>query len=211
VNSAADLRARVLEATRREPAKVRAQARRQTVALWVAGAAAGLGVFFAIGGPHAGGRTGAEIAGVAVVWAACAFGATRAALARGTRGLGLPAATLLAVAIGTAPVMFVLFALVGGEPAARPSTLGCALATVGMAAALLVAMVLSRRGGDPAHPGATGAAFGAAAGAWAAVLIDLHCARGDLAHVGLGHVLPVLALGAVGAVLGSRLLGVRTR
>jgi hypothetical protein len=47
------------------------------------------------------------------------------------------------------------------------------------------------------------------AGAWASVLIDLHCECADLLHVTLGHVLPVAVLAAVGAIVGRRVIGMR--
>ena len=80
----------------------------------------------------------------------------------------------------------------------------CLVLTLLLAAAPLAALVFSRRASDPVHPRATGAALGAAAGAWAAVAIDLRCAYGTLEHVAFGHALPVVLLAALGAWLGGR-------
>jgi hypothetical protein len=42
------------------------------------------------------------------------------------------------------------------------------------------------------------------------MLINVHCAFTSATHVTLGHVLPVAALAAVGALVGGRLFGVRS-
>jgi hypothetical protein len=55
----------------------------------------------------------------------------------------------------------------------------------------------------------TGAAFGAGAGLGSALLVDLWCPVFDASHLLLGHVLPIAALAAAGAVLGARMLGIR--
>jgi hypothetical protein len=58
-------------------------------------------------------------------------------------------------------------------------------------------------------PRLTGAAIGAASGAWGALAIQLHCAHTSPTHVVLGHILPVVALTLVGVVLGDRVVAVR--
>ncbi len=65
-----------------------------------------------------------------------------------------------------------------------------------------------RRFSDPTHPVLSGAALGAAAGAFSAFLVDLWCPVAYLPHLLLGHVLPLLTLTAVGAVLGRWVLRV---
>ena len=74
---------------------------------------------------------------------------------------------------------------------------------------VLAAFLFLRRGSDPVHPRASGAALGAAAGAWASVLIHLHCPVAATDHVLLGHLAPVLFLSLAGVLVGRRLLGVR--
>ena len=51
-----------------------------------------------------------------------------------------------------------------------------------------------------------GAALGAAAGAWAGVSLFIFCPVGDVQHLTLGHVAPVLALTLVGVGAAARLL-----
>src|SRR4029077_11108822 len=47
---------------------------------------------------------------------------------------------------------------------------------------------------DPRNPIQAGAALGATAGAWAAVMLELWCPLAVLNHVLLGHVLPLVVL-----------------
>jgi len=68
-----------------------------------------------------------------------------------------------------------------------------------------------RRGSDPLHPVLTAAAFGAAVGAGAWVLVDLWCPVGYVPHVLLGHVLPLLLLIGLSALLGSRVVAMGKR
>jgi hypothetical protein len=87
----------------------------------------------------------------------------------------------------------------------------CFVFTALFALAPFAAFFAVRRGSDPVHPRATGAAMGAAAGAWGGVLIDLHCAASNAEHIAFGHVLPVAMLAGVGAAIGARVLGLRAR
>jgi hypothetical protein len=66
-----------------------------------------------------------------------------------------------------------------------------------------------RRGSDPVHPRAAGAALGAAIGAGTWVLVDLWCPVAYVPHLLLGHVLPLLLIILCGAALGGPLLGLR--
>ena len=47
-------------------------------------------------------------------------------------------------------------------------------------------------------------ADGAAAGAWAAVMVELWCLLALPEHILVGHVLPLVALAAAGAALSAR-------
>jgi hypothetical protein len=80
------------------------------------------------------------------------------------------------------------------------------LSTV-MAAAILAALVTTRRGTQPLNPRIAGAALGVASAIAAAALTDLWCPIGNPLHVLVGHVLPMVILGVVGAGPGAWLLG----
>jgi hypothetical protein len=56
---------------------------------------------------------------------------------------------------------------------------------------------------EPRHPGTAGAALGAVAGAWAAVMVELWCPLAAHEHVLVGHVLPLLALALAGSAFGA--------
>jgi len=127
---------------------------------------------------------------------------------------GHPWQVLTATVIITPFVLFVWMHLWGGIIVAQwPLRVGfqCLSMSLEVGALPLLVLVLTRRGTAPTHPGLTGAALGATAGAWAGVVVDLWCPIPDASHVLIGHVLPVLLLAETGALLGKRMLGVRYR
>jgi hypothetical protein len=211
------LRSRVLEAAKREPSPVRSEVRTRLTLLVGASAAIVVGAFYALGGGHAGSRPGAFIAGTAVGWAGVAVAATWIAFVRGHSMLGRPERWLLSLTVG-APLALFAWALVWGL--CYPATLGsappdaatrCFILTVALAVVPLVALSLARRESDPVHPRATGAALGAASGAWAGVMVNFFCPFASPGHVLTRHVLPVVLLILGGVVLGQRLIAVRSR
>jgi hypothetical protein len=86
--------------------------------------------------------------------------------------------------------------------------LGISLSTALSPLAVLVGL---RRGSDPDHPIATGAALGVAAGAGSWVLVDLWCPLASPMHLLLGHVLPIALLAVLGGVLGKIFISVRAK
>jgi hypothetical protein len=210
----AELRARVLSAVAKEPSHVRRTVERRRALSWVGAGLWMLVVFGGLGGFRAVERPLAFVLGTGAGWAAIALLATWGS-SRGGSMLGRPRSTLLLLTVltpvalqawYTAWVMRADFT-VAVAPLARSGL--CALATLALAFAPFALLLLARRGSDPNHPRATAAAMGVVAGAWGAVLIDLHCERADLMHVTLGHVAPVLLLALAGWALGARWLGVR--
>jgi hypothetical protein len=116
------------------------------------------------------------------------------------------------VALGTPVVLFGMmlgFALAFPELTALHAErvglrcLGLALAS---AAFPFAALTRLRRGSDPVHPVASGAAVGVACGAWAGVVVELWCPVAAMRHVLVGHVLPVVVLGTLGALFASRVI-----
>jgi hypothetical protein len=211
-----DLRARVL-AMAKEPAPTRAEVRRNaawTIAIGFAGLAV---VFFALGGFHVGRRPDALVLTTAVGWGAVAALATFFGLGRGRSMLGRPRIWLVVLAMLTPIALFAsaLFLRDAGWPetasiaTTRAGDIKCFLSTAAFAAGPLLAFLLVRRRSDPVHPRAAAAAIGAAAGAWAGLMIHLHCDVESTAHLGAAHVLPVLLAAALGALVGNKVLGVR--
>lgn len=160
-----------------------------------------------------------------VAWLLVAIVATWGGLTRGRSMLGRPALGKMAVATLTPlalVLMWLLVAMMWLEtvlPRAWLEAMGdaedarfhanCALLSVACAVGPLAAFFILRYRKDPVGPTQTGAALGAVAGAWAAVLHFPSCQCTSPLHIALGHVLPVVVLAAIGALLGQRVLGVR--
>jgi hypothetical protein len=130
--------------------------------------------------------------------------------------LGHTRRVLFVAALATAPAVLAwVMACTLGWPGVREPAAGaaanvaCLVATSVLSLGPLFALGYLRRGSDPVHPRATGAAIGAAAGAWGGVLIDLHCGIVHPLHVALAHVMPIAVYALIGAALGSRLFGLR--
>ncbi len=212
-----ELRARILAAAQAEPAPTRAEHRTKSIRALGLGVAAAMLVMFGTGGPDPGHRS----ASFFILSASLLVVVSTALTLVSMRGLGhsmgrAPAELLVGLALATAPVMWALelgMRIVWPQPYAHAASLQssiiCHLCTFAMALGPFFALMVMRRGSDPSHPRAMGAAIGATAGAWAAVLIDLHCGSSDLRHIALAHLLPVMLLAGLGALLGKRMLGVR--
>jgi hypothetical protein len=158
-------------------------------------------------------------------WLLVALVATWAGFARGRSMLGRSgvskiavaaltpvalAATWLAVAFAWLQALLPLAWLeVMNDTAQAGAHTNCAIMSVVYAAGPLVAFFALRRSRDPMNPRLSGAAIGAIAGAWGAVVHFPFCQCTSPLHVALGHVLPVAVLAALGAIAGDRVLGIR--
>jgi hypothetical protein len=241
--SAADLRARVLAAVRREPALPRPADARRRVSLVTLGFAAALFIalvkqvleatmprgarlwhIVADGGVPTQDRPLGFAVTLEVVWLVIALVATWAGVTRGGSMLGRSSTSKLAVALVT-PVALVATWLtvavlwlkdvlplawleVMDEAPSFQFHANCALASAAYAVGPLFAFLAMRRHRDPVSPRKSGAALGAVAGAWGAVVHFPFCSCTSPLHMALGHVLPVVVLAVAGAVLGDRILGV---
>lgn len=247
--SAADLRSRVLDAVRREPAAARpTEARRQALLVGVGFAVAGSLALVKLGLDRAGSAQAPASAGgrlwhvvvegaapaqarplgyvltLELVWMLVAAAATWAGFARGRTMLGRSAASKIAVAALTPvalTVTWLIVALVWLQAVLPLAWLeamddapdlyfhaNCALMSIVYAVGPLLAFFALRRSRDPVSPRQSGAAIGAIAGAWGAVLHFPFCPCTSPLHMALGHVLPAVVLAALGAVAGDRVLGV---
>jgi hypothetical protein len=215
MSAAEDKKARLLEALRREPSPVRAQVQRRDALLLGLAAPLVVAVLLLASGVHIGVRPTGLVAVSMAAWGALALVATSVALGRGRSMLGPPRSWLLAAAVGVAPLLAITWfllpwsAVTAFVPHSLTADVSCFVMTGILATAPLFVFLRVRREGDPLHPALTGAAAGAAAGAWGATLIDLHCEHVDPQHILLGHVAPTLVLAAIGAGLGLRMLRVR--
>ncbi|HET6410978.1 MAG TPA: NrsF family protein [Anaeromyxobacter sp.] len=125
--------------------------------------------------------------------------------------LSPPRGLLLCVAIGVPLCVGAWITLWHGSYSDPfvPGGLRCFELTLLTAPWPFVTLVYASRRFEPRHPGTVGAAFGAVAGAWAAVMVELWCPVAEPKHVLVGHVLPLLVLVVAGSAIGRRLLRLR--
>ncbi len=207
-------KARLLALTRATPSATRPAARRRAWLVAPVSFAVGAALFFAFGGPeHGRGRPAWFFAASVASWTAVSAAAMWAALDRGRSSLGRSLAWLAAVAAGTPSALFAImlgFALEHPEVTRlHPERLGlkCLGIALGCAAFPCVSLILLRRGSDPIHPTASGAALGVACAASAGVVVELWCPVAAPLHVIVGHIVPMAVMCLAGAILGSRVLG----
>ncbi|HVR62260.1 MAG TPA: NrsF family protein [Polyangia bacterium] len=208
-----EVRERVLADARATRSATRPVVSRRDGVLLGAAAAASAVAFLLLGGVRLAGRPLALIAttagGLALVAAVVLAVVARRSMVGPSRGR-LIALSVAAPALLLAWKVLVSHAFDGAtepwsdRPGARCFGLTLLLSALPFAAALAV-----RRHIDATHPSSHGAALGVAVGTAAAVLVDLWCPVGYLPHVLGGHVMPIVLLGALGAILGGRVLGVR--
>ena len=213
-----DLKARVLASVKTTPSPPRPPWWK--VALWIVpvSIAVAFSLLMAAGGlQHGEGRPPWMLFGTALGWVTVALLATWGAFGRGKSAVGRARAWLGVIAIATPAVLFsstLVWNLVYPESAHWwEGRVGwkCLGLTLGMAIWPLVGMALVRRSSDPVHPGVTGAALGAASGAWAGVVVDLWCPVSHPAHVAFGHILPIVLLSLFGLALGRRIIAMRPK
>ncbi len=210
-----DLKHRILAAAASEASPTRRQRVVGSAIRAVSALAVPLLLFALVGGPRTGPRPLGLVATTALGTSAIAAWALFEAFGRGPSMLGRTRGRLFAIAV-IAPVAFLIWKVAASsyvphmmDPWPTRPGLRCFAVTTLFAAWPLVALGWERWGSDPVHPRAMGLALGVAAGAAAALPVDLWCPVGHVPHLLTGHVAPMLLLGGLGALLGARVLGVR--
>jgi hypothetical protein len=125
--------------------------------------------------------------------------------------LSPPRGLLLAVAIGVpllVGVWLVLWHTTYDDPFTRVGW-RCFALTALTAPWPFATLAYASRRVEPRHPGTAGAALGAVAGAWAAVMVELWCPLAVHQHVLVGHVLPLFVLALAGSAFGVRMFRLR--
>jgi hypothetical protein len=210
-----ELRARVLAAARRQPSPSRAQVLARTTPLVASAVAVPVALFVAVGAVRTGARPSALLAATACGALAIALAALWTAVGRGGQMIGRSRGQLVAMSLLAPAAFFVWklgwserFAHMADAVTARPGY-RCLALTLLLAAWPFAVLALLRRGSDPTHPRALGAAVGVASGTAAGVLVDLWCPVGYPGHLLLGHLAPIALLGVAGVLVGQRLIALR--
>lgn len=210
-----DHKARMLAALAKQPSPTREAAANRGRIAWLAGIALAL-VLFGASGFRLGTRPIAFVAVSAAGWAVLGVLALVFSYGRGGSMLGRDPRMLRVVVAGAPAALVWMLACIALWPEAddadapRIAHVACFVYSLFIAAGPFAAMAWIRRGSDPVKPRLTLAAYGAAAGLLAGVLMDVHCAYANVEHVLLGHVLPVAGFAALGFLLGNKILGVRS-
>jgi hypothetical protein len=201
----AGLKARILDAARKQSSPTRKAVTFDTSLLLVTAGAIAVNVFLAAGGTNWGPRPTALVVSTVLGRATIALASTWAALARGGSMFGRSLAWLAATTAVT-PLAIAGWMLLASRAAPAGDPMGdwhCFATAVVLGLAPLGAFVAIHRRSDLKWPVATGAALGAAASAWADPFIVLHCPGIDLGHRLLCHLGPTTVLTALGALLGA--------
>jgi hypothetical protein len=217
MSSAQELKSRILEAARQQPAPARQEIRRRVALTLATAVVVPVAAFLAVGAIRPGPRPLSLVLATSGGALGIALAAVWTAYGRGGQMLGRARSRLVAMTIA-APATFVLWKLAWSaryehmtdEWATRPG-LRCFALTVLLAAWPFLALASLRRASDPTHPRTLGAALGVATGTCAAVLVDLWCPVGHPRHLVFGHVLPIVILGLVGLWVGHRVLALRRK
>lgn len=197
-----------------QPSPTRSHARAIAYGAMGTAASFSLSIFFLMGGLRQGPRPTTLVLLTSMGAALLAVIAARVAWSRGGRMLGRPAQALWLV-IAMAPLTLFLWRYgvsdafgMTEEWLDRPGW-RCFRWSLAMGAAPFAALFYLRRDTELVHPALVGTAMGIAVGALVWVPVDLWCPVAYAPHLILGHVLPMLIFGAVGALLGRYLLVMR--
>ena len=210
------LKQRVLAAvtTRRTP--TRQAHRRQTLLLAASSWLVSLAVFVYAGGVRVTGRPLSLVLATAFGIALIALITAWAALARGNSTLGRARRWLVPIVIAS-PVALLAWKIAWSAQydhamdawPTRPG-LRCLVLSLALGVSPLLAFAFARRQSDPRRPVLTGFAAGIAIGALTELLTDLWCPVAFVPHLLLGHLLPMLILGSLGAALGRQVIALRS-
>ena len=213
------LKLRVLAAARQRPVPPRAERFPSLAGLAALAALAmaavlqwGPRLFGDVGGlAHLGGRPAASGSWILAGTLALAASSTWLVLPSRRSMLAPPRGRLLAVAIGVPVLVGLWLALwhtTYPDPFVRTG-LRCFALTAMTAPWPFAVLASASRRVEPRHPRTVGAALGAAAGAWAALMVELWCPLAAHDHVLVGHLLPLVGLALAGAAAGARLFRLR--
>ena len=142
--------------------------------------------------------------------------ATVIAMWRGRNGLGSGAISLYLASALVAPI-YAALVLVSpvhmhtdeadlADVAISRWGLRCLVVSAIVGLLVLATFTVALRRSIPIANGLRGAAIGTAAGAWAGLSVFIFCPSGDLLHILIGHILPIVAFTLLGIVSIPRIL-----
>jgi hypothetical protein len=211
------IRARLLSELTQQPSPTRKEQRLRNALLLLSAVVVPLAVWWNAGGVRIQSRPIWYVVGTTIGWVVVAAWAVWGSLAPGPSMLGYGRRWMRWIVLLTPAVLFLWMLAWDFVDTDRlepwPGRWGkkCLNLTMLLGAWPVVALVWMRRGSEPLHPGARGAAIGAAVGCSSGVLVDLWCPITDPSHMLLGHILPLMILSAAGMLLGRWLLGLHRR
>lgn len=194
----------LLEAIVRTSSPTRSERRRRALVGYTIAAGWMIAVFaFASAFPHPAVRSAGSTAAVLLGLGALAIMFSAFVFARGASPLGRSRWTLtaIAVAVPCGVLSWLSLSLREIPVADAPRGWRCFALMLVLGAVLLLAQVISNRFRNLIHPRWQGAAYGAVAGAWSAILAAAWCPIYNESHALWGHVVPILVLSLAGAVL----------
>jgi hypothetical protein len=207
-----DLKLRLLREVASAPASTRTAESLRAAWLLGCAVAASIATYLVLGGVRITGRPISLVVGTVLGTALIAALTLWGVVARGRAMSGRASAWLTTVALLSPLALFgwkLWWSLqYEGGLDRWPSRAGfrCLGLSLALGALPLAAFLFIRRGTDPVHPGRAGMALGVALGLAVAPLVDAWCPVAYVPHLLLGHILPVVALGAMGLFVGRKVL-----
>lgn len=160
-------------------------------------------------GLQAGVTSSSRLALVSLALLCMLIATTFVTLRRGRSGLGASTTSLIAIPMATT-LLYALFALAFpvhesataiGSVSISPWGARCLAVASLVGVAVLGCFASALRAAVPAGARIRSLALGSAAGAWAGLAVFVFCPSGELLHVSIGHVFPVVGLTLVGAAV----------
>jgi hypothetical protein len=207
-----EVKARVLRAIESTPAPTRRVESRRSTLLVGTAVVIGLVIYVGWGGVRMTGRPVSLVVGTCLGAGAIAAIALFTAIGRGRSMVGRSRAVLVLVS-SCSPLALLLWKIYWSAryPNALdpwPSRVGfrCLALSLALGILPLTAVLFTRRGTDPAHPGLAGVGIAVGLGVGVATLVDTWCPVAFVPHLLVGHILPMAILGLIGFWLGKKVL-----